>query len=77
MDAREKKILKKIASNLYGSSQSSFNDGDVYKWADYANSMKSAIRSAVDVIDGLTEDIPEEIQKNQDQSEEDFLSKNS
>lgn len=73
MNAQEKKILQKIVDNLLSSKKTNWETGDINDWHDHANNMKTSIKMAAGVIQGLIEvDPPNEAKE----TEEDLISKN-
>lgn len=72
MDAKEKKMIQQICRNLENSTRTTWYDGNVHKWAEFAKSMKSAINNSVSILETLSDEDPE----NDILSEEDFLAKN-
>ena len=63
MDKIERKILKGICGNLRASTHTNWSEGDVEKWANWANSMKQAILDSVNIVEKLIEEDEEEKQE--------------
>jgi hypothetical protein len=71
MDAREIKLLKQVCQNLDRSTRTTWTAGDLAKWSEYANKMKSAINDSIGIIGTLTDDDP-----TNDLTAEDLIAKN-
>jgi hypothetical protein len=71
MDAKEKKIVGQICKNLRNSTSAGWSTGDINKWAEFANSMRSVIMNSVSVLETLLDDDP-----TNDMTPEDLIEKN-
>ena len=47
------KIIDSIINSLKDSTKTSWDTGDLTKWADYANKMRTSIKNAVSVLESL------------------------
>jgi len=71
MDAKEKKIISQICKNLRNCTSAQWASGDINKWAEFANSMRSSIRNSVSILETLLDDDP-----TNDMTPEDLIEKN-
>lgn len=60
MDLTEKKVIKGICKILTESAKSSFKEGDVTVWSNFANRMRTSIINSVQLLEDLVEDTNEQ-----------------
>lgn len=70
MNSTEKIIIKRVISNLRGSTNTPWNQGGLSEWAKFAKDEKAMILSSISILEGLCEADGEETKS---KKEEDLL----